>query len=132
MEERAELVAAAGLVTRTLGFVNAPALMQRVVAGLQGVTVDPQQYQKRRDILCAGLVEAGYEVEPPGGAFYMFLKLPVDDDVAFVRALARHLVLTVPGQAFGGPGHIRISYCVDVAKIEQAIPAFAAVYRDLT
>ncbi|MHC4392724.1 MAG: pyridoxal phosphate-dependent aminotransferase, partial [Planctomycetota bacterium] len=122
--DRKELITALGLVMRTYGFVNAPALMQRVVSTLQGVTVDPAFYQARRDLLVGGLREAGYEVAMPTGAFYLFLKTPTPDDVEFVLRLAQERVLTVPGSGFGAPGDLRISYCVVLEQIERALPAF--------
>ena len=119
-----------GLVfcNRTLGFVNAPALMQRIVASLQDVTVDVADYQRKRDFLYDALTDIGYQVPRPDGAFYMFPRSPIADDVAFVAELQRHLLLAVPGAGFGHPGHFRISYCVNDAPLERAIPAFRAAY----
>jgi len=128
--ERTELVRAAAFVTRALGFVNAPALMQRVVASLQGTTVDPAIYRERRDLLVEGLTAAGYRFPRPTGAFYLFLPTPTGDDVAFVHRLAERLVLTVPGQGFGRSGHIRISYCVDPSRLKAALPAFRALAEE--
>ena len=98
---------------RILGFVNAPAMMQHIVRYLQDVTVSIADYQKKRDFLYSNLVEMGYSLVKPQGAFYMFPESPIKDDVAFVRALQEELVLAVPGVGFGGPGHFRISYCID-------------------
>ncbi|MDP2919896.1 MAG: pyridoxal phosphate-dependent aminotransferase [Dehalococcoidia bacterium] len=106
---------------RTLGFVNAPALMQRIVAHLQDVTVSITDYQKKRDFLYKNLTEMGYVCHKPQGAFYMFPKSPITDDVEFVRALQEELVLAVPGQGFGGPGHFRISYCADDRTLAGAL-----------
>ena len=114
---------------RTLGFVNAPALMQRIVARLQDVTVDIADYQRKRDCLHAALTEIGYQVVRPDGAFYMFPRAPIADDIAFVAELQRHRLLAVPGTGFGLPGHFRISYCTDDRTLERAIPALAAAYR---
>jgi len=124
-DERRELVSALTFVTRTLGFVNAPALMQRVVRTLQGVTVAPGIYEERARLLCDALERAGYELVRPEGAFYAFPRTPEPDDVAFVRRLQKRLVLTVPGSGFGAPGYFRISYCVAKERIERALPAFA-------
>ena len=107
---------------RTLGFVNAPALMQRVVAAIQGVTADMSAYTRKRDLLCKGLAEAGYEFLTPPGTFYVFPKTPIEDDIAFVNALQEELILAVPGAGFGGPGHFRIAFCVDDETIVKAIP----------
>jgi aspartate aminotransferase len=119
----------AGLImsNRILGFVNAPALMQRVVASVQGKSVDVSMYQKKRDLLCDGLSGCGYSVSKPAGAFYLFLKTPIADDVEFVKALQEELILTVPGSGFGGPGYIRIAYCVDDQTIINALPGFKRV-----
>jgi aspartate aminotransferase len=115
------------LTNRILGFVNAPALMQRVVACLQGMSVDISEYQRKRDLLCQGLADAGYEFLVPPGAFYLFPKTPIADDVAFVRALQKELILVVPGSGFAGPGHFRIAFCVEDNTIIHALPGFARV-----
>lgn len=117
------------LCNRILGFVNAPALMQRVVADLSDVTVDVGLYQSRRDQLAEGLKEAGYEFNEPEGAFYIFCKSPVDDDVAFVRHLQKYNILVVPGSGFGGPGYFRIAYCVSENVIRKALPEFAKALK---
>jgi aspartate aminotransferase len=114
---------------RTLGFVNAPALMQLCVEGCLGASVDVEWYRRKRDRLFERLSAFGYDVVKPGGAFYMFPKAPIADDVAFCQALARRRVLVVPGAGFGAPGHFRIAYCVEDATIEGALPAFEAAAR---
>ncbi len=124
---KADLVAGMTLCNRILGFVNAPALMQRVVAKLQGASVDVAQYKRKRDILCDGLRDCGYKFVTPPGAFYLFPETPVEDDVKFVRALQEERILTVPGSGFGGPGHFRISYCVADETIKRALPGFKKV-----
>lgn len=113
----------AGLVysNRILGFVNAPALMQNVVAELQSVTVSVEEYQKKRDYIYAELAAAGYETVKPDGAFYLFPKTPVKDDVAFVKSLMQSGVLAVPGTGFGRAGHMRLSFCVEDRVIEGAV-----------
>jgi aspartate aminotransferase len=113
------------LANRILGFVNAPALMQRVVQHLQGACVDVSVYQARRDRFCQGLNDAGYEFIKPRGAFYLFPKSPIPDDVAFVRLLQEENILVVPGSGFGGPGYFRIAFCVDEQTIENGMPGFA-------
>ena len=112
---------------RILGFVNAPGLMQRLVARLQGVTVDISIYQKKRDHFYQGLVEAGFKLVKPQGAFYLFPESPIADDVEFVRILQQYKILAVPGSGFSGPGHFRLSYCVDDATIERSLPIFKEV-----
>jgi len=120
------------LCNRILGFVNAPALMQRVIAGLGGVKVDVEVYRKKRDLLCDGLASVGYRVRKPDGAFYLFLPTPIADDVRFANALQEKRILTVPGSGFDGPGHIRIAYCVDDATILGAIEGFGEVLKEFT
>lgn len=124
---RDNILAGAIMCNRTLGFVNAPAIMQRVVAKIQGKKVDVSIYKAKRDLLCKGLAECGYEVSKPVGAFYLFLKTPIADDTEFVKALQDELILTVPGSSFGGPGHIRIAYCVDDQTIINSMPGFKKV-----
>jgi len=118
------LLAGMALANRILGFVNAPALMQRVVGQLQGIKVDVSHYAQKRDLLCEGLAACGYAFSVPPGAFYLFPQAPGGDDVAFVKELQQELILTVPGSGFGGPGHFRISYCVDDDTITRAMPGF--------
>ena len=77
--------------------------------------------------LCSNLVEVGYAIVKPRGAFYIFPKSPSEDDVAFVRELQKHNVLVVPGKGFGAPGYFRISYCVEDWVIEGSLPGFRAV-----
>jgi aspartate aminotransferase len=125
-----DLIGGMSFTTRTLGFVNAPALMQRALVHLQGVTVDMQQYERKRNFLCDNLSAMGYQLVKPQGAFYIFPKTPIADDVAFVEALQAKHILTVPGRGFGGPGHFRIAYCVEDRTIERAMDGFRAVAKE--
>lgn len=130
--DKEKLIAAMTLANRILGFVNAPALMQRVVAKILGAGVDVGHYARKRELLCDGLAEAGYAIRKPKGAFYLFMKSPIEDDVAFVRELQqKERILTVPGRGFGGPGYIRIAFCVDDAAIKKALPGFARVLKSV-
>jgi aspartate aminotransferase len=126
---RKQLVAGMALANRILGFVNAPAMMQRVVACLQGLSVDINLYQRKRDMLCEGLEAMGYELVKPSGAFYLFPRSPIADDVEFVQALKAERVLVVPGSGFRGPGHFRIAFCVDDAVIRNAMGGFEKAIR---
>ena len=126
-DDRAALVDAIILCTRILGFVNAPALMQRAVAGLLGVQIDTAPYARRRNILCDGLSRAGYELTKPEGTFYLFPKAPGGDDLAFVAALQEERILTVPGRGFGAPGYFRIAFCVEDAVVERSLEGFSRV-----
>ncbi len=119
------------LCTRILGYVNAPALMQRVVARIQGAAVDIEIYRKKRDLFCSALSSMGYQLTKPEGAFYIFPRAPGGDDLAFVRALQEELILVVPGRGFRFPGHFRIAYCVDTAIIERSFAGFEKVARTL-
>ena len=126
-----KLFGAMAFTNRILGFVNAPALMQRAVAAHQATTIDPEIYRRKRDVLVAGLREAGYDLVEPGGAFYVFPRTPIPDDVEFAKLLARHLILAVPGVGFGRSGHMRLSYCVEDRTIERALPRFAEVLEEV-
>ena len=112
------------LSNRILGFVNAPALMQRAVKNSLRQTVDISVYKRRRDRLYNALTSFGYECVKPEGAFYLFPKAPIEDDVEFVGRLQEKLILTVPGKGFGCPGFFRIAYCVSDETIEGALAGF--------
>ncbi len=126
----AEIMDGMVLCNRILGFVNAPALMQRVVARLQGARVDVDAYRRKRDLLCDGLTAQGYTVYRPEGAFYLFPKTPLEDDVAFVRLLQKKRILAVPGIGFGRPGHMRIAYCVGDETILNAMEGFGEALHE--
>lgn len=117
------LLDAMTLANRILGFVNAPALMQRVVEQLQDETVDTSIYQRRREKFCAILDQAGFSYVRPKGAFYLFPKSPIDD-VEFCSLLQKEKILAVPGRGFGAPGYFRLAFCVDDAVIENSTQAF--------
>ena len=120
----AQRLAGAAAVLNTMLCVNAPSLLQLAVAQLQGVTVDVSIYRRRRDMLCRGLAEIGYDFHVPEGAFYLFPKSPIPDDVEFTRILKEHLILAAPGRGFGGPGHFRLSYAVPDATIAGSMAGF--------
>jgi aspartate aminotransferase len=116
---------------RVLGFVNAPALMQRLVAKLQDESVDIAEYQAKRDLLVTELTAMGFSMVKPDGAFYLFPKSPVADDVEFVKLAQKHRILLVPGAGFGAPGFFRIAYCVDKGIIERSLPAWSALAKEV-
>ncbi|MCK5544546.1 MAG: pyridoxal phosphate-dependent aminotransferase, partial [Desulfobulbaceae bacterium] len=124
IDEKALLVETLTLANRILGFVNAPALMQRVVGELQGLTVDSGIYAGRRELFCRILGDAGYDFVPPKGAFYIFPKSPMESDVDFVAILQQHKILAVPGLGFGQPGYFRLAFCVEDDVIERSADAF--------
>lgn len=116
---------------RVLGFVNAPALMQRLVAGLQRESVDITDYQRKRDLLYDHLTALGFRMVKPGGGFYLFPRSPLADDVEFVRRAQKHNILLVPGSGFGAPGFFRIAYCVEESVIRRSLPAWEALAAEL-
>ena len=130
-DDGGELMDALIFCNRVLGFVNAPAIMQRLVRTLQTVTIDVRDYQLKRDYLYDMLTSIGYRVRKPEGAFYMFPESPVADELELVAALQRHGVLVVPGRGFGMPGYFRISYCVAQSELEGAAPGFRAAFEEL-
>jgi len=125
------LMAGLILCNRILGFVNAPGLMQRIVSELGDVSVNVEAYRRRRDIFVSGLKSSGYKVPVPEGAFYIFCKSPIEDDVAFVKHLLKYNVLAVPGVGFGGPGYFRLAFCVSEDVIQRSLPKFKQAIEEL-
>ena len=123
--DKQEIIDGMVFCNRTLGFVNAPALAQHLVTSLQSVTVDVGLYERKRNFLYSKLTDMGYSVVRPQGAFYMFPKAPIDDDVEFVDKLKGERVLAVPGTGFGLPGYFRLSYCLKDETIEGALPGLS-------
>ena len=124
MPDVATLAAAVTLTNRTLGYVNAPVIGQRLAAQLLDATVDLDVYDRRRKLMAEVLASAGIEFAMPKGAFYFFPKAPGEDDIAFTDALLEERILVVPGRGFGGPGHVRLSCSVDERIIERAADGF--------
>jgi aspartate aminotransferase len=119
------LIHACTFTNRILGFINAPAIWQLVTAEAPEESPDLAVYQEKRALMCDGLARVGYSVRKPQGAFYVFLKTPIPDDVAFVRILQAEGVLTVPGSGFGRGGYVRLSLTVPSETIVKSMPAFA-------
>jgi len=119
-----QLMAALVMCNRVLGFVNAPALGQKILAATLGSEVDLEVYRRRREAMAAVLDGAGVEYSMPQGAFYFFPKSPVADESRFVDALLAERILAVPGRGFGRPGYIRLAFCVDEAIIRRAAAGF--------
>jgi len=130
MNTAAQFMEGAVFSNRVLGFVNAPALMQRLVAKLQYESVDVDEYQAKRDLLVGELSSMGFSLVKPDGAFYLFPKSPLPDDVEFVKLAQKHQILLVPGAGFGAPGFFRIAYCVDKGMIERSLPAWRNLARE--
>ena len=122
--ESSLIISAANVATRILGFVNAPSLFQRVVARCLEAEVDISSYAKNRDLLYNSLVEYGYECVKPEGAFYLFVKSPIEDEIEFCNLAKKYNILLVPGSSFACPGYVRIAYCVAYKTIEKALPGF--------
>ena len=125
MPDGSTLVNAVTLTNRTLGFVNAPVIGQRLAMALLDETVDLEIYDRRRKLMAKVLTDAGVEFVMPRGAFYFFPKAPGGDDLAFVDALQDELILAVPGRGFGMPGFVRFSCSVDEKVIARSADGFA-------
>jgi aspartate aminotransferase len=132
LPDAAQIFAACSFANRTLGFVNAPALWQLVMAEAADACVDVSAYQNKRDVLCNGLARAGYDVRKPEGGYYVFLKSPIPDDVAFIGHLLKQGVLAVPGIGFGRSGYVRLSMTVPMDTIERSLPSFERALREAT
>jgi len=131
MEDAGHVMEGLVFCNRTLGFVNAPALAQRLVTPLQRETVDIAAYQEKRDILYENLTRMGYKMVKPQGAFYLFPQSPIPDDVEFIDKAQKYNLLLVPGSGFGKPGYFRISYCIDKQVILNSFTAFEKLAREV-
>lgn len=131
MKDSADVIAAANVANRILGFVNAPSLFQKVAAECLEERTDLEYYNRNRETLYHGLTEAGYECVRPEGAFYLFVKSPVEDEKVFCETAKKHRILIVPGSSFGCPGYVRIAYCVAYETIVNALPGFKEVICEL-
>ncbi|MEY8534673.1 pyridoxal phosphate-dependent aminotransferase [Blautia pseudococcoides] len=130
VSEAEDVIAAANVATRILGYVNAPSLMQKVVAKCLDAQVDVPFYNRNREALYNGLKELGFECIKPEGAFYLFVKSPVEDEKAFCAAAKKHNILIVPGSSFACPGYVRIAYCVSYETIMNSMPGFKALAEE--
>lgn len=124
VDDFCDVIAAANVANRILGYVNAPSLIQRAVAQCLEAKVDVGIYNRNRELLYNSLVSYGYQCVKPQGAFYLFVKALEDDDKAFAAKAKEHNLLIVPGSSFGCPGYCRIAYCVDYRVIERSLPGF--------
>ena len=130
VDDYEDVFAAATVATRILGYVNAPSLMQRVVARCINEKTDISYYDRNRNTLYEGLTKLGFTCQKPEGAFYLFMKTPVDDDKEFVAAAKKHNILVVPGSSFGCAGYVRIAYCVAYETIVNSLPQFEKLAAD--
>lgn len=127
MEESGKVIQAATIANRVLGCVNAPSLIQRVIKRCADAEVDVAAYDRNRNLLYNSLREYGFECIRPEGAFYLFVKSPVEDEKDFCETAKRFRVLVVPGTSFACPGYVRIAYCVSYERIERSLPAFKKI-----
>ncbi len=131
MPEADALFSALAYTTRTLGYVNAPGILQQVVSENLDAGVDVGEYRRRRDLLADILAGAGFSFSLPKGAFYIFPKCPIPDDVEFCARALRQRILVVPGTGFGRPGYFRVAYCVDSGVIMRSAPAWNALMTNM-
>jgi aspartate aminotransferase len=129
LEEAAALANACTFAHRILGYINAPAIWQRVVALEPDATVDVGLYQAKRDRLCDALQAMGYDAPRPQGSFYVFARTPIADDVAFIRALQEEGILAVPGTGFGRGGYMRLSLTISMPELVRSLPGFERALR---
>lgn len=130
MDDFQDVIAALNVANRILGFVNAPSLFQRVIGKTLGAEVDVNIYKKNRDILYNHLISLGFECIKPEGAFYLFPKALIEDDIKFAEMAKKYNLLIVPGSAFHTPGYFRIAYCISYEKIEKSLEAFTKLANE--
>ncbi len=123
--DSSNLINAANVATRILGFVNAPTLQQKIVKACLNEKTDVSYYNRNRETLYNGLQELGFECIKPEGAFYLFVKSPVEDEKIFCAAAKKYNILIVPGSSFACPGYVRLAYCVSYETIVNSLPKFA-------
>ncbi|MBR1450271.1 MAG: pyridoxal phosphate-dependent aminotransferase [Lachnospiraceae bacterium] len=126
-----DLVSAAGVATRILGFVNAPSIMQLVIGKCIDAATDISYYDRNRNTLYDGLTKLGFKCQKPEGAFYLFMKSPIEDEKEFVNTAKKYNLLLVPGSTFACPGFVRIAYCVSYETVVNSLPKFAELAREL-
>lgn len=129
LSDAAALRSACTFAIRILGYINATALWQLVIAQAPDVTVDVAAYQAKRDLLCDALNAMGYQAPRPQGSFYVFPRTPIADDVAFIRLLQEEGILAVPGTGFGRGGYMRLSLTIPQPDIQRALPGFERALR---
>lgn len=127
MEDSKKVFQAAVIANRVLGCVNAPSLIQRVILRCLDAEADVRAYEKNRNLLYNSLTDYGFDCVKPEGAFYLFVKSPVEDEKEFCEVAKKYHVLVVPGSAFACPGYVRIAYCVSYRKIQDSLPAFKKI-----
>ena len=126
-----EVIQAATIANRILGSVNAPSLIQKVVGRCVDAAVNVEYYDRNRKTLYEGLTKLGFECVKPQGAFYLFVKSPTKDEKEFVEAAKKYNILMVAGSSFACPGYVRLSYCVSYESIQNSLPEFAKLAKEL-
>ncbi len=130
MEDFDDVIQGLNIAIRSIGYVNAPSLFQRVIARCLDSEVDVSVYKKNRDLLYGHLASLGFECAKPEGAFYLFVKALIPDDNAFAAAAKKYNLLIVPGSAFGCPGYFRLAYCTSYSKIERSLDAWTKLAKE--
>ena len=131
MDDFDNAISAANIANRVLGYVNAPTLIQRVVARCIDCSTDIAAYEKNRKALYEGLTEIGFNCAKPQGAFYLFVESPIEDDVEFCALAKKHHILIVPGSSFACPGYVRLAYCVSHDTIVNSLPHFKDLMEEI-
>ena len=124
LDDYFDIYSAAIAVIRAFGYICVSSMWQRICIECLGETSDISIYKGNRDLLYGSLTEMGYQCVYPDGAFYLFMKTPEPDAMAFCRRAMKENLLVVPGDSFGTPGYVRIAYCVGTEVIERALPVF--------
>ena len=130
IDDYEDIYSAAGVATRILGYVNAPSLQQLAVARCLNEKTDIGYYERNRNTLYEGLLKLNFTCQKPEGAFYLFMKAPIEDDKQFCEAAKKYNIVIVPGSAFGCPGYVRLAYCVAYETIVNALPKFAMLAKE--
>lgn len=130
IDDYEDIYSAAGVATRILGYVNAPSLQQLAVARCLNEKTDIGYYERNRNTLYEGLIKLNFTCQKPEGAFYLFMKAPIEDDKQFCEAAKKYNIVIVPGSAFGCPGYVRLAYCVAYETIVNALPKFAMLAKE--
>ena len=128
--DSADLISAASVATRILGFVNAPTLQQKMVVKCLNEQTDISYYDRNRETLYNGLSECGFSCIKPEGAFYLFVKSPIENEKEFCEAAKKYNILIVPGSSFGCPGYVRMAYCVSYETIVNSLPKFKELAKE--
>ena len=128
--DSSDLISAASVATRILGFVNAPTLQQKMVVKCLNEQTDISYYDRNRETLYNGLNECGFTCIKPEGAFYLFVKSPIENEKEFCEAAKKYNILIVPGTSFGCPGYVRMAYCVSYETIVNSLPKFKELAKE--